>query len=94
MNDAESDQHAESTNHAESGASDRVAVDLGASAHLSFDTVDATDAAVHVESVGDDPVGVELAVDLGAVRTEVVLGSDATADLIADLRECHDALGE
>jgi hypothetical protein len=36
---------------------DRVAADLGASASLSFDTVDATDAAVHVDTVGDGPIG-------------------------------------
>jgi hypothetical protein len=75
--------------------SDRgVAADLGASASLSFDTVDATDAAVRVDGVGDDPVGVELAVDLGAVRCDVVLGSDATDDLIDRLRAERAALDE
>jgi hypothetical protein len=70
-----------------------VPAERGASAQLSFDTADATDAAVHARTVGSD-VGVELAVDLGAVRTEVVLDAEATADLIDDLRECRDAVGE
>jgi hypothetical protein len=76
-------------------ATARVPADLGASASLSFDTVDATDAAVSVDVVGDDdPVGVELALDLGAVRSEVVVDADATADLIADLRDGLAALDE
>jgi hypothetical protein len=73
---------------------DRVTADLGASAALSFDTVDATDAAVHVDTVGDDPVGVELGIDLGAVRCEVVL-DDAAAEAVADrLLERRAALSE
>jgi hypothetical protein len=73
-----------------SDATDRVAADLGASAALSFDTVDATDAVVHVETVGDDdPVGVDLGLDLGAVRCEVVLdesAAEAVADRLLDAR--------
>jgi hypothetical protein len=72
-----------------------VPVDRGASAHLSFDTVDATDECVRVRVLGDDdPVGVELTVDLGAVGCEVVLGPDAAADLTDRLADCRDALNE
>jgi hypothetical protein len=74
--------------------SDRVAADLGASAALSFDTVDATDAAVHVDTVGDDPVGVELGLDLGAVRTEVVLDESAAETVATRLLDARSGLTE
>jgi hypothetical protein len=90
VSDADGDAVADSD---ATGENRGVAANLGASASLSFDTADATDAAVHARTVGDD-VGVELAVDLGAVRTEVVLDADATHDLIDDLRECRDGLAE
>jgi hypothetical protein len=75
-------------------ASDRgISADPGASADLSFDTVDATDAAVSVETVGDDdPVGVELALDLGAVRCEVVLDGSAAEHVAARLLDSRTAL--
>jgi hypothetical protein len=79
----------------EKDVSDRVPADLGASASLSFDTVDATDAAVHVDTVGDDdPVGVELAVDLGAVRCEVVLDESAAQRVADRLREGRSTVTE
>jgi hypothetical protein len=71
-----------------------VDVDRGASASLSFDTADATDESVAVRVLGDDPVGVELTVDLGAVQCEVVLGPDAPGDLVDRLDECRTALDE
>jgi hypothetical protein len=66
---------------------------LGASAELSFDTVDATEQSVHADVLGDD-VGVELTLDLGAVRCAVVLDADATADLAARLDDCRATLRE
>jgi hypothetical protein len=78
-----------------SDGSDRgVSADLGASATLSFDTVDATEAAVHVEPVGDDPVGVELALDLGAVRCDVVLDERGVDDVVDRLLDGRAALNE
>jgi hypothetical protein len=65
--DAHADEaHADSTiTEAES-----VAVNRGASASLSFDTVDATDESVRIRALGDE-VGVELTVDLGAVTYRI-----------------------
>jgi hypothetical protein len=72
-----------------------IAADLGASASLSFDTVDATDAAVHVQPVGDDdPVGVELALDLGAVRCDVVLDEESAERVASRLLEGRSASSE
>jgi hypothetical protein len=73
----------------------RISADLGASADLSFDTVDATDAAVCVGVIGDDdPVGVELALDLGAVRCDVVLDESAAEDVATRLLDGRSALTE
>jgi hypothetical protein len=66
---------------------DGVPAALGASATLSFDTADATDERVRVRTLDD--VGVELAVDLGAVCCEVVLDDDAATNLADRLRDCR-----
>jgi hypothetical protein len=73
-----------------------VPADLGASATMEFDSVDATGEAVRtrVLTSDDDAVAVELGLDLGAVTCEVVLDADATAALAARLTKCHDALDE
>jgi hypothetical protein len=83
-----------SDDHSTDERRDRVAADLGASASLSFDTVDATEAAVHVDTVGDDPIGVELGLDLGAVRCEVVLDESAAEHVAERLLDSRTELTE
>jgi hypothetical protein len=77
-----------------------VTTDLGASATLDFDAVEATEQAVETRLVstergdGEEPFGVELSLDFGALRTEIVLDGDATAALTEQLTTHRDALSE
>jgi hypothetical protein len=70
--------------------SDDIDAALGSAATLDLDTVDATAEHVTTRLLDSDgePFGVELALDLGPLTTEVVLDPDATAAL-AERLDAH-----
>jgi hypothetical protein len=87
--------------HASDASADTTAsvpAELGASATLEYDAVEASAASVETrllrQADGEEPFGVELTLDLGALSAEVVLDRAATARLSRELDSYDGTLAE